>query len=218
MGDLPKTRSSWNKEKWLPLAQMPFLISHYCCNIMKKQPIKTYERHNKVYPIIATMASESNLRKQAWLRHGCNAFDSSHKTSQPMSFWNEQDVLQYIKQNNLSIAPAYGQLIDCDGKLKCSKYSRTGCFGCAFGAHLKNEKDRYLLLKKYYPRLYDFVIGGGEWSANPYYDSTITDEPNEYGWIEWNPKEIWRPTPKGLGFGKVFDMINEVYGKEFMIY
>lgn len=32
--------SAFNKKKWLPLAQMPFLISHYCCNKMKKSPLK----------------------------------------------------------------------------------------------------------------------------------------------------------------------------------
>ena len=42
----------------------------------------------------ATMAAESNLRKQEYLKHGCNAFDTKRPSSTPMGFWTEQDVLQ----------------------------------------------------------------------------------------------------------------------------
>lgn len=38
------------------------------------------------------------------------------------------------------------------------------------------------------------------------------------GWVSWNPQKIWMPNSKGLGMGKVFDMINEVYGENFMRY
>lgn len=107
-----KKKSAFNKEKWLPIARdMPFLVSHYCCNVMKKSPLAKYQRRNKCYPYIATMAEESRMRKQAWLRHGCNAFDSKKKSSQPMSFWTEQNVLEYIKRYNLSIASVYGDIV-----------------------------------------------------------------------------------------------------------
>ena len=185
---------------------------------MKKLPTQRYTRESKRYPILATMAAESHLRKQAWLRHGCNAFDSKKKTSQPMSFWTNDDVLQYIKLNNLEIAPIYGEIIECEGKLKCSKYARSGCLGCAFGSHLSNDKNRYLQMKEYYPRLYDYVIGGGDWGENPYYNPDLPDEPNEIGWTPWNPPKIWKPNSKGLGYGKVFEMVNEIYGDDFIRY
>ena len=84
-------------EKYAYLLDAPFKISHHCCLIMKEKPLRKYERTNKVYPIVGTMADESQRRKEAWLKTGCNAFDSDVKTSQPMSFWTEQDVLRYIK-------------------------------------------------------------------------------------------------------------------------
>ena len=37
-------------------------------------------------------------------------------------------------------------------------------------------------------------------------------------WENWNPKKIWVPSKKGLGMGKVFDMANEIYGKDFYRY
>lgn len=79
------TKSMFNKEKWLPATQeLPFAISHYCCSVMKKGPMKKYARATKRKPIIGTLTDESRVRKQAWIRHGCNAFDSKSPTSQPI--------------------------------------------------------------------------------------------------------------------------------------
>ena len=98
-------KSMFNKEKWLPLARdAPFLISHYCCFKMKKSPMHKYQTAHKYKPILATLAEESRVRKQGWIRHGCNAFESKTPMSQPMSFWTEQDVLAYIVKYNVQIA------------------------------------------------------------------------------------------------------------------
>ena len=88
----------------------PFKISNNCCNVMKKAPANAYTKSTGMYPIIATMADESFLRKSTWIKQGCNAFDSKHPKSAPMSFWTEQDVLQYIKLKNLPIASVYGRI------------------------------------------------------------------------------------------------------------
>ena len=51
---------------------------------------------------------------------------------------------------------------------------------------------------------------------NPYYDPTAPEMDGE--WKNWNPRKIWVPSKKGLGMGKVFDMANEIYGKDFYRY
>lgn len=99
-------------------------------------------------PIIALLAEESERRTDAWLKTGCNAFDSKHPMSKPMSFWTEQDVLKYIKQNTLSIASVYGDVVNesqivksgneifeqqsmfegCGGKLTTTGCKRTGVY------------------------------------------------------------------------------------------
>ena len=106
-----KGKSAFNKDKWLTLAQLPFRISDRCCSVMKKSPLAIYQRRTKRYPILATMACESRMRQQAWIRTGCNAFEGNHISSKPMSFWTEQDVLQYIKTFRLSIAEVYGDIV-----------------------------------------------------------------------------------------------------------
>ena len=63
-----------------------------------------------------------------------------------------------------------------------------------------------------------FCKGGGEWISNSDYIEGLSEEPDELGWVAWNPKEIWIPNKKGLGMGKVFDIGNELYGKEMWRY
>ena len=220
-------KSMFNKEKWLPIARdLPVMISHYCCNVMKKRVTAKYQRETGFKPILGTMAVESRMRKQAWIRHGCNAFNASKETSQPLSFWTEQDILTYIKQFELDIASPYGSIdfVDSKGnviipegaampegcKLKCSGCQRTGCVYCAFGAHLEKGETRFQRLAKTHPRQYEYCMGGGEWADNPAYDPTASSEPDEMGWVNWNPKKIWVPNKEGLGMKKVFDLCNEI--------
>ena len=102
--------SAFNMCKYEPLLRVDFLISQECCSVMKKKPAKKFEKQTGKTPIIATMTQESRLRTQQWLKEGCNAFDSKRPSSKPMSFWTEQDILQYIKQNNIPIASVYGRI------------------------------------------------------------------------------------------------------------
>lgn len=104
------------------------------------------------------MAAESRLRLLSWQRHGCNAFDAKRPISQPMAFWTEQDVLQYIVQNKLEIAKPYGDIVeDEDGLLHCTGLSRTGCMFCMFGVH-QEEYSRFDFLKANYPKQYDYCM------------------------------------------------------------
>ena len=90
--------SKFNKSKWRFLLDSDFELSDKCCDVMKKAPAKKYGKETGRKPIIATMAAESKLRETMWMKYGCNAFEKGNPTSQPMSFWTEQDVLQYIKK------------------------------------------------------------------------------------------------------------------------
>lgn len=225
-------KSQFNKEKWLPIVYAPFMISHYCCNKMKKSPMKKYQHEHHLYPILGTLTEESRIRKQAWIKHGCNAFDSASPSSQPLSFWTEQDILTYIVKYDLPIASVYGNIVsvhdgaeypakDMTGQvgcnLRCTGCDRTGCIFCGFGFHLeKKGETRFQRLARTHPRQYEYSIGGGQWADNPYYDATAQEYDGE--WKNWNPKKIWVPSKKGLGMGKVFDMANEIYGKDFYRY
>ena len=225
-------KSLFNKEKWLPMVYTPFLISHYCCSEIKKKPSKRYYHKNKLFPYVGTLAEESRIRKQAWIRKGCNAFEGSNPSSQPLSFWTGQDILAYLVRNEIEIASVYGDIVSVDkdgneydprslifgpcGNLKCTGCQRTGCIFCGFGFHLEKGETRFQRLARTHPKQYEYSIGGGQWADNPYYDPTAPKMDGE--WENWNPKKIWVPSKKGLGMGKVFDMANEIYGKDFYRY
>ena len=104
-------KSQFNHENYKPLMYVDFKISNKCCNVMKKSPSHSYAKKTGKVQMTAQMADESRLRKQKWLQNGCNGFDMKLPTSNPMSFWTEQDVLQYISQNNIPIASVYGDIV-----------------------------------------------------------------------------------------------------------
>ena len=204
------------------------MISHMCCGVMKKAPIKAYQKKSHLYPYIGTLTEESKLREQAWVKHGCNAFDAANKTSQPMSFWTEQDVLHYIWDEGLEIASVYGDIVAVDDNgleyeppffasscnLKCTGCQRTGCIFCGFGLHLEKGETRFQKLAKTHPKQYEYCMNGGQWVDNPHYDPVAPEYDGE--WKNWNPKKIWVPSKEGLGMRKVFEDCNQIYGKAFI--
>ena len=228
-GTAAKTDSMFNKVKWRALCdETAFLIGDKCCQVMKKAPLKAYQRKEKRKPIIGTMAEESRTRAQSWIKNGCNAFDRSDAKSQPMSLWTVQNVLEYIRKNNIEIASVYGEIVATDGngfvydpmpgvecKLHCTGCQRTGCIFCGFGAHFDKES-RFVRLSKTHPKQYEYCMQGGQWVDNPSYDPTAPKMDGD--WTNWNPKKIWVPSKKGLGMKKVFDDCNQIYGKDFIRY
>lgn len=204
-------KSFYNKECYKFLIDSPFLISHYCCLYMKEAPCFLYEEENSSTPIMAIMAEESRARLNSWSISGCNAFDSDRPSSNPMSFWTEQDVLTYIRENNLPIADAYGQVIrdwkkdgltegqidfyeklsEIDPSCKLPGYhykttgcKRTGCIFCGFG--ITRDKQRFIRLSEQEPKLCDYVMRGGEFSDS----------------------EMWQPSKDGLGYWFVLKWLN----------
>lgn len=183
------TKSQYNCEKWKFLLDAPFNCSSECCTVMKKNPLKQYEKETGRVPIVATMASESRMRKEWWMIYGCNAFDAKRPMSQPMSFWTEQDVLAYLVQNNVPYASVYGEILqDNNGKYYTTGAQRTGCMFCMFGCHLEKQPNRFQKLAETHPKIYDYCVGGG----------AVADG-------------VWQPDNKGLGLCKVLDYIGVPY-------
>ena len=203
-------KSRYNCEKWGFLLDAPFEVNDQCCAAMKKKPAKQYQKESGRMPMVGTMAYESRLRKQQWVRYGCNSFDGIKARSAPLSFWTEQDILHYIKKYNVPYCSVYGDiqikphgedaiegqvdLIDYLGcyepedQLTTTGCDRTGCIFCMFGCHLEKEPNRFQRLKETHPRQYQYCIGGGEMVDGK-----------------------WQPNKEGLGLGYVLDYIGVKY-------
>ena len=169
----------YDRSKYLFMLEAKFDIGSQCCSLMKKEPVHAYFRKTGRKPITAQMASESKLRTQKWLQNGCNGFDLKIPTSNPMSFWTEQDVLLYIRENNLPICSVYGDIVTDDeesGQMTLADFmdleevylgrpllhttgcQRTGCVLCGFGCHLEKEPNqRFVNLKETHPKFHNLL-------------------------------------------------------------
>ena len=147
---------------------------------MKKLPSKKYERETGRKRIVGTMASESYLRTSSWVKTGCNSFNGSTIQSKPLSFWNEEDILKYIKANNISYCSVYGEIIEEDGKLKTTGLNRTGCMFCGYGCHLEKENQgRFEIMKHTHTQQYKYIMKPMEEGGLNYKE--IIDWINEHG-------------------------------------
>lgn len=194
--------TQFDYSKYAFLLNAPFNISEMCCNVMKKRPTKQYEKENGVVGITGQMAEESRVRLTEWLINGCNAFKNKRPISNLMSFWTEQDVLQYIHENSLPIAKAYGEVVvkndgiegqmniydvlgDYTGcKYETTRCKRTGCIFCMFG--INQDKNRFIRLAEQEPKLCDYVMRGGEFGENG----------------------MWQPSKNGLGYWFVIEWLD----------
>lgn len=153
-------------KEWHPLIDAPFEISDRCCYHLKKAPIKKYCKETGMKMIVGTLAEESMLRKQIWLKQGCNAFDAAEPKSTPLSFWTSQDILKYLLLTGIPYCSLYGDIIENDkGKLKFTGYQRTGCAGCLYGCQLEEKPNRIQKLKITHPNMYKYLfekLGYGE--------------------------------------------------------
>lgn len=222
-GSIPsKDRSRFSQERYKFLLESPYPVSSMCCQVMKKNPSHEYAKRTGRKPMTAQTASESRLRTQQWLTNGCNGFTMKSPISNPMAFWTEQDVLLYIKKNNLPICSVYGEIVvdndrtnQIEGQysmfdwektakeselfdlerplLKTTGCSRTGCMFCGYGAHCKDDH-RFEMLKVTHPKYYDYIMRPCET------EKEVTD-----------PVTGKKKTVKlyGLNYKAVIDWINE---------
>ena len=154
-----KYGKKYDLSKWIFMRDSNIKISSQCCSVMKKKPSKKFEKETGLKPFIATMASESNLRRTEYLKKGCNSFDSKRPASNPLGFWTEQDIFQYITEFNLPYCSIYGEIKKGkDGKFYTTKAKRTGCMFCMFGVHSEKSPNRFELMKLSHPKLYDYCI------------------------------------------------------------
>lgn len=135
--------------KWHHLINAPFRISEKCCQVLKKQPLKS-ARKKLGAPMLGTLTEESYTRQMDYMRFGCNAFAKKEPISTPMAFWTHDDVWEYIHRFNVP----YSRIYDMG-------YNRTGCFACMFGVHLEDEPNRFQRLRVTHPKLWKYCEAVG---------------------------------------------------------
>jgi len=134
-------------EKWKFLIDADFKISNHCCRIIKKLPVKKYQKESGRVPFTGIMAKDSFLRQTSYLRYGCNAFTRTNPISVPLSFWLEEDVWKYIKKYSVPYSSIYDM-----------GFTATGCMFCMFGVHFEKGENRLQRMRRTHPKHYDYCI------------------------------------------------------------
>lgn len=157
---LDKDKPFYLPAKWHYLIKERAPVSHKCCDVLKKDPVKKYEKETGLFPILGTQAQESRLRLLAWERSGCLDLSNKRKKAAPLSIWTSQDILEYIYLNNITIADIYGAIKqNLAGEYYCTGANRTGCVGCLFG-YSERVKTMYCFnyLEKLEPKRFDLLM------------------------------------------------------------
>lgn len=137
-----------NFKKYEKYKELP--ISDKCCDKLKKEPLRRKAKELGLQcSIIGILASESYQREKDWLEYGCNVFyERKDNQSRPLSFWNDDDIIEYIKRYDVKIPKLYDM-----------GYSRNGCMYCGFGVHLEPKgQNRYQRLKDTHPIQYQYFM------------------------------------------------------------
>lgn len=115
----------------------PLKISDKCCERMKEEPLKKWQKENNVkYAIIGIMASEGGRRHNAQ----CLAFTNGKFTAfQPLAPMTKEWEDWFISEYNIDISDIYKEPY-------C--LPRTGCKGCPFAINLQKELD---MLEEFFP-------------------------------------------------------------------
>jgi 3'-phosphoadenosine 5'-phosphosulfate sulfotransferase (PAPS reductase)/FAD synthetase len=131
-------------KKYHYLVNAPFEISDKCCEILKKNPFKKYDKESGRVPMTGEMAVDSNKRRQEYLKHGCNYYGKKHKST-PMGFWTRQDLLEYIVEFSIPYASVYGKIIKNPetGLLETTGERSTGCSGCMFSLQMQDPNNNH---------------------------------------------------------------------------
>jgi 3'-phosphoadenosine 5'-phosphosulfate sulfotransferase (PAPS reductase)/FAD synthetase len=127
-------------ERYKHLVDAPFDITHKCCDILKKNPMKDLSKEGI---FIGTMATDSGTRRGSYIKTGCISI--TEKKCMPLSIWKKEDIWDFVKQNNLKYCDIYDK-----GE------TNTGCAYCGFGCQF--DKTRFDRLKEREPKRHEQMM------------------------------------------------------------
>ena len=138
---ISRDESKFSKAHYAWLIGAPFAISADCCDILKKKPMKDYEKATGRSAIIGTKGIDSKLRMNNFQKFG----EILDKKCAPLGIWTNEDIWTYIHNYDLHYCPIYDR-----------GYSSTGCVFCAFG--IMQDRNRFLKLKATHPSLWAYCM------------------------------------------------------------
>lgn len=134
-------------KKYHHLCDLDVKFSEKCCDILKKAPLKRFEKETGKHPFIGVLCAESSERTLKYLRTGCNAFDQKNPQSMPMSIFTDDDTWEHILERGLPYSSIYDK-----GE------TSTGCKYCMFGIQYDPTPNRFERMAIHHPRDFDYCM------------------------------------------------------------
>lgn len=134
-----------------------FRFSDKCCYYLKHKPAEKIHKKMNLAPFVGTLAEDSAKRAKAYLKTGCNNFESKWPISKPLSIWTRQDIYRYAVENQVVIPTCYGDIVKTSsGLFETTGESNTGCEYCLFG--ILNDPARIERLRYTQPARYKYCM------------------------------------------------------------
>jgi len=130
---LPKEKVA---KKWRFLEDEKFEITSKCCEILKHEPARRFEKMSGLSPITGLMAVESAQRESHIAKHGYIL----NSTLRAIGFWTEKDIWDYAKLHNIRFAENYYDRYINDTFVTGDL--RSGCEYCLMGFAFETTKKR----------------------------------------------------------------------------
>lgn len=128
-------------KKWKYLVEEDIKITDKCCTILKKNPVKEYEKETGLSPIIGVKAKDSSLRYITALKNNtCNTY-GNRNVSKPLNIFTDEDIWEIIKKYNIPYCNVYDDKVDSQSGEIIKGLRQTGCAYCAFGAHMETKEE-----------------------------------------------------------------------------
>lgn len=144
-------------------------ISQHCCMELKKKPSDRLCKELGVDCVImGMMASESRRRMIGFCENGPfyevkkDWSDGKHFHAHPMGIWTDDDVWDYIREQNCPYSPLYDigyEQIGKDGQVEYIKIKRNGCMGC--GTDLQFKNNHLSTLRRTHPKQWKAIMKYG---------------------------------------------------------
>lgn len=191
-------QSKGNDKYYEILRKFPDMrVSHACCNFIKEMPSVKLQRQLGCDTLFrGLMASESRRRTFTFLDYGFLYREKGGTLySSPLSIWNDDDVWEYIRKNNVPYSSLYDLADDKGNKI----FTRNGCYTCGTGlAYVGNNIE---ILRKHYPEKWHGLMRYGMAREMKTFACAISDDVRlnavESDWlIDMRPCAFDRLTPR----------------------
>lgn len=137
-----------NKDMHLLHPEFDIRIANRCCDILKKNPVKHFDKQRQMRGgIIGERSAEGGARLTSMQNRvskggsACTRYRNGVTIKTPLIDWTDKDVDEFIEKYNVPLSKAYTE----------QGYERTGCFLCPFSLQVENNLTK---LHQYEPLRY----------------------------------------------------------------